>query len=312
VGAVDRHAARVGQRLRRRCIVTRVVHASLDGARPPSFGVAEGGGDLSPRVFTARWQTRVAGLLRTSGRQASTASVIEAARLAETLASLRDLALPGLDEMREASLATLCLGESAPWRLIETELVIGGAVGEIAADVPQMPLQADLTRWQRKLKLKPEALDRDVSLDLRSDAGLAKSLLLHRLNLINVPWGRLLDAGSSRGTFRESWKLRWDPEFSVRLAEALVHGTTVEQAAGNAAIATARKAATFRDISAAVRDCLLAGLGDAARVTIGVLQGAAAVTSDVAALAGAIPPLVDGPSIRHGTRDAGRGAAARW
>jgi hypothetical protein len=263
-----------------------------------SFGAADSS-DLSPRVFTARWQTRVAGLLRANGRQASTASVIEASRLAETLASLRDLALPGLDEMREASLATLCLGETAPWRLIETELVIGGAVGEIAADVPQMPLQADLTRWQKKLKLKPEALDRDVSLDLRADAGLAKSLLLHRLNLINVTWGRLLDAGSSRGTFRENWKLRWEPELSVRLAEALVHGTTVEQAAGNAAIAAARKAATFRDISAAVRDCLLAGLGDAARVTIGLLQGAAAVTSDVAALAGAIPPLVT--VLRYGT-----------
>jgi hypothetical protein len=259
----------------------------------------DSGGDLSPRVFTARWQARVAGLLRSSGRQASTASVIEATRLAETLASLRDLALPGLDEMREASLATLCLGETAPWRLIETELVIGGAVGEIAADVPQMPLQADLTRLQRKLKLKPEALDRDVSLDLRADAGLAKSLLLHRLNLINVPWGRLLDAGASRGTFRENWKLCWEPELSVRLAEALVHGTTVEQAAGNAAIAAARKAATFRDISAAVKGCLLAGLTDAARVTIAVLQGAAAATSDVAALAGAIPPLVT--VLRYGT-----------
>jgi uncharacterized protein DUF5682 len=260
----------------------------------------EAGGDLSPRVFTARWQARVAALLRASGRQASTASAIEAARLAETLASLRDLALPGLDEMREASLATLCLGESVPWRLIETELVIGGAVGEISDDVPQMPLQADLTRLQKRLKLKPEALDRDVSLDLRSDAGLAKSLLFHRLDLINVPWGRLTEAGSSRGTFRENWTLRWEPELSVRLAEALVHGTTVEQAAGNAAIASARKGgATFRDISAAVRGCLLAGLTEAARATIAILQGAAAATSDIAALAGAIPPLAS--VLRYGT-----------
>jgi Family of unknown function (DUF5682) len=257
------------------------------------------GDNLSPRVFTARWQARVAHLLRASGRQASTASAIEAARLAESLASLRDLALPGLDEMREASLATLCLGENAPWRLIEAELVIGGAVGEIADDVPQMPLQADLTRWQKKLKLKPEALDRDVSLDLRSDAGLAKSLLLHRLNLINVPWGRLTDAGSSRGTFRENWTLRWEPELSVRLAEALVHGTTVELASGNAAVAAARKAATFREISSAVQGCLLAGLTDAARVTIGILQGAAAASSDIAGLAGAIPPLAS--VLRYGT-----------
>ncbi|MBV8651947.1 MAG: hypothetical protein JO255_10810, partial [Alphaproteobacteria bacterium] len=255
--------------------------------------------DLSPRPFTARWQARVAGLLRASGRQASTASVIDAARLAETLAALRDLALPGLTEMREASLATLCFGETAPWQLIETELVVGSAVGEIADDVPQMPLQADLTRQQRKLKLAPEALDREVSLDLRSDAGLAKSLLLHRLNLINVPWGRIQHAGASRGTFRENWMLRWDPEFSVRLAETLVHGTTVEQAAGNAAIAAARAAGAVKAIADAVKNCLLAGLAEAARAAIGILQSAAAGTSDIAALAGAIPPLVT--VLRYGS-----------
>jgi hypothetical protein len=160
-------------------------------------------------------------------------------------------------------------------------------------------LQADLTRWQKKLKLKPEALERDVALDLRSESGLAKSLLLHRLNIINVPWGCLFEAGSSRGTFRENWKLRWDPEFSVRLAEALVHGTTVEQAAGNAAIAVARKANSFAEISAAVKNCLLAGLPGPARVTIGILQGAAAASSDIGALAGAIPPLVS--VLRYGT-----------
>ena len=156
-------------------------------------------------------------------------------------------------------LATLCQGEVAPWRIIEANLVIGGAVGEIDEGVPQMPLQADLARWQKKLKLKPEALDSDLSLDLRSESGLARSLLLHRLAPINVPWGRLLDAGSSRGTFRENWKLRWQPEFAVNLAEALVHGTTIEQAAGNAAIAAARKAQSLGQVSEAVKGCLLAG-----------------------------------------------------
>jgi len=259
----------------------------------------DSGGDLDPRTFTARWQARVADLLRSNGRETSTAAVIEAARLAHSLAALRDLALPGLDEMREASLATLCQGEIAPWRIIETELVIGGAVGEIDEGVPQMPLQADLARWQKKLKLKPEALDSDVSLDLRSEAGLAKSLLLHRLALINVPWGSLLDAGSSRGTFRENWRLRWQPEFSVNLAEALVHGTTVEQAAGNAAIGAARKVVSLSQLSDLVRGCLLAGLTGAARATISILQGAAAATSDVPALAGAVPPLAT--VLRYGT-----------
>lgn len=259
----------------------------------------EGPSPLAPNAFTSRWQARVAALLRKNGRPASTASVIEASRLAMSLAALRDLALPGLEEMREASLATLCEGEIAPFKLIEQQLVIGQRVGEIDPTVPQMPLAADLARWQKKLKLKPEAIDADVSLDLRSEAGLAKSLLLHRLTLINVPWGKPQGAGSSRGTFRENWQLRWEPEFSVRLAEALVHGTTVEQAAGNAAVAAAASATALAGISETVRGCLDAGLEQAADETIAILQREAAKSSDVGGLAGTIPPLVD--VLRYGT-----------
>ena len=254
---------------------------------------------LSPREFTARWQARVAELLREKGKPASTANVIEASRLAEALASMRELALPGLDELREAGLATLCDGEPAVWRLIEQKLVIGEAVGEIADDVPQMPLLADLTRQQKRLKLKPEALDKEVSLDLRSDAGLGKSLLLHRLLLINVPWGRQTGSGSSRGTFRENWVVRWDPEFSVRLVEALVHGTTVEQASGNAAAVNAKAAKSIGDISEIVSGCLNAGLESAANQTISILQAEATRTTDIGELAQAIPPLVT--VLRYGT-----------
>ncbi len=248
-------------------------------------------GGLSPRAFTAHWQTRVAALLRKSGRITATASVIEAARLAETLAALRELPLPGLQEMRDASLAALCDGETLPLRLIEDRLVIGDDVGAVDPDVPQVPLQADLTRQQKRLKLKPEALESELSVDLRTDAGLAKSLLLHRLNLIDVAWGRLSDPGGSRGTFRERWMLRWDPEFSVRLAEAIVHGPTIVEAARNAAVSRAREAADLGALSSIVQGCLLADLGEAARVAIRLLQAKAAATADIGALAGAAPPL---------------------
>src|SRR5581483_3327518 len=43
-----------------------------------------------------RWMTRVARLLRDEGLDASSASAIEAVRLAEALAALRDRHLPGL------------------------------------------------------------------------------------------------------------------------------------------------------------------------------------------------------------------------
>ncbi|CCD95899.1 conserved hypothetical protein [Bradyrhizobium sp. ORS 375] len=254
---------------------------------------------LDATGFTTRWQARVADLLRRNGRPASTAAVIEASRLAITLAALRDVALPGLAEMREASLATLCEGETALFRLIEQQLIIGQRVGEIDDSVPQMPLAVDLARWQRKLKLKPEALDSDIALDLRSEAGLAKSQLLHRLALLQVPWGRLQGSGQSRGSFRENWRLRWEPEFSVRLVEALVHGTTVAQAAGNAAVTNAQTATSLNAVAAIVSGCLEAGLSAAAETTIALLQQRSAATSDIADLTEAVPPLAE--ILRYGT-----------
>ena len=108
--------------------------------------------------------------------------------------AMRDLPVPGIAEMREASLAAMCDGNPIPLSMLERKLYIGERVGEIGECVPQNPLARDLAAWQRKTRLKPQDLEVEIKLDLRSDAGLLKSTLLHRLNLINVPWGKLTDA----------------------------------------------------------------------------------------------------------------------
>jgi len=254
---------------------------------------------LSPAEFAASWQARVANMLRAAGQDVATASAIEAARLALTLAALRGEPVPGLAEMRDASLAALCHGDAAPIRLVETRLLIGERIGAIDASVPQMPLALDLERWQRKARLKPEALEKQVALDLRSEAGLLKSTLLHRLLLIDVPWGRLLDSEAGRGTFREIWEIVWQPELSVKLAEALVHGVTIAQAAAGAAQARAEAGADVGVLADLVRACLLADLPDAASACIARLQAVAVDTADTVRLMKAVPPLV--AILRYGT-----------
>ena len=251
------------------------------------------------RDLAASWLSRVATLLRAEGQQASTASVIEAVRLAIALAGLRGHVMPGLAEMRDATLSALCHGDEAPFRIIETRLVIGDRVGQIDDGVPQMPLAADLARLQRRTRLVPEALEAEIAVDLRSEAGLLKSILLHRLNLIAVPWGRLVDAQAGRGTFREIWKLAWAPEFSVRLAEALVYGPTIEIAAAGAAVAQAAKSTIIAELTGLVRQCLLADLPDAAQTCIARLQAAAVNAADLTGLAEAVSPLVS--ILRYGT-----------
>lgn len=249
--------------------------------------------------FAAEWQARTAALLRNEGFAASTASAIEASRLALALAVMRNMRVPGLDEMREASLAALCHGEWAPLQIIERKLYIGERVGEIDDAVPQMPLARDLALWQKKTRLKPEDIDTEARLDLRSEAGLLKSTLLHRLAILNVPWGKLVEADTGRGTFREVWQLRWEPELSVRLAEALIHGPTIESAAAHSQIERARASTSVAEVAGLIRAALVADLPSAAQESISRLQALAVNTAEINDLMQAVAPLAD--VLRYGT-----------
>jgi Family of unknown function (DUF5682) len=250
------------------------------------------GGAFDPAWLAARWQARTAALLRSEGHAASTASAIEAARLSLSLAALRDRATPGLFEMREAALAALCHGDEIALKMVERRLYVGETVGEVDESAPQSPLARDLALWRKKTRLKPEDLETDIRLDLRTEAGLLKSTLLHRLSLINVPWGVLVEADGGRGTFREIWRLSWQPELSVALAEALVFGVTIEEAAGAATLDCAARSTSIAELADLVRAALVADLEGAAKNAISRLQEVAVNASDITDLMNAAPPLV--------------------
>ncbi|MEG8276957.1 DUF5682 family protein [Streptomyces sp. AHA2] len=245
-----------------------------------------------------RWMTKVAGLLREEDRIVSSAHVIEAVRLAETLAVMRGRPLPGLSETTDAVRAVMCEGSDVPLALVRDRLVVGDVLGEVPQTAPAVPLQRDLDRLQRRLRLKPEALGRELELDLRKDTDAARSRLLHRLRLLGIAWGEPAASRSSTGTFRETWRLRWEPELSVRIAEAGVWGTTVLSAATAKAEADAVAAQGLADVTALAERCLLAELPDALPTVMRILADRAALDADVGHLAQALPALVR--SLRYG------------
>ncbi|WP_428240184.1 DUF5682 family protein [Gynuella sp.] len=238
------------------------------------------------------WLTRVTQALRNSGQVISSASVIEAVRLSHSLAAVRNRPSPGFEEIREAVIACLCFGEPLIWNQLETQLLLGHAVGSIPEHAPLAPLLEDLQKQQKRHKLKAEALDRELSLDLRSEAGLGKSILLHRLNILNVPWGKITDAGGSRGTFRERWQLSWQPEFAVQLVENLVYGSTIEQAAGNRLSEVLASEHNLTQLAETTQLALEAQLNSAAETGLAQLDQRAAHTSDALELLESIAPLV--------------------
>ncbi|MEU6809137.1 DUF5682 family protein [Streptomyces sp. NPDC046831] len=245
-----------------------------------------------------RWLTKVAGLLREEDRIVSSAHVIEAVRLAGTLAAMRGRPLPGLSETTDAVRAVMCDGSDVPLALVRDRLVVGDVLGQVPESAPAVPLQRDLARLQRRLRLTPEALEKEIELDLRKENDAGRSRLLHRLRLLGVGWGEPTASRGSTGTFRETWRLRWEPELSVRIAEAGVWGTTVLGAATAKAEADALAAQALGEVTALAEHCLLADLPEALPVVMRVLADRAALDADVGHLAQALPALVR--SLRYG------------
>jgi hypothetical protein len=249
-----------------------------------------------------RWLVGVAGVLRDEGQPVSSAHVIEAVRLAEALARMRGRPLAGLGEVSEATRAVLCDGDELRLALVNRRLVVGERLGAVPDDTPSMPLVADLTARQRRLRMRPSPLESDLDLDLRRDIDAERSRLLHRLRLLGVEWGApAAEHGGGRrglGTFWESWRLCWRPEFAVDLVEAGGYGTTVVGAATAKAAELAAQADSLERVAALVERCLLADLRESLPVVLKALDERVALDADVSHLMAALPALAR--TLRYG------------
>ncbi len=248
--------------------------------------------------ITSSWLTRAARILREDGFDVAPANVIEAVRLAETLATMRESALPGLPEMNEAIQTLFCFGDSSPLLLLEKKLLIGDCLGRVPDQLPKVPLQEDLQSQQKRLRLKVSAVESTIELDLRNETGLERSALLHRLLLLNLPWGKRSGSRAGKGTFKEIWELRWQPEFEIRLVELSPWGADISTAAHRYVSEQVKNSTSLADVASHIDTLLLADLPGALNDAIIQLQKLSAASGDVAELMQALPRLVN--VIRYG------------
>ena len=185
----------------------------------------------TPNNVAITWLTQVARLLRAEDLDASTAQVIDAVRLSDTLAAIRGRSSPGLDEYNEAALTVFCFGNALPLQLIRDKLIVGDKLGEVPNETPMIPLQRDLQAAQKRLRMKPEAGQSTLKLDLRKESHLERSHLLNRLMILEIHWGHKENLSNTGGTFTEVWQLKWQPELTIDLIEKSVWGNTIIQAA---------------------------------------------------------------------------------
>ncbi len=173
---------------------------------------------------------KAAHLLRAEDLSISPGHAIEAARLAKRslpCAGIRCLAWPNSKKPCKRSSA---LGRTPPCGSSASGCSSVSAWGRCCVRT-RYAAPARPERRPKRLRLQPSAAPELLDLDLRKPLQRERSQLLHRLNLLGIPWGRQHAARGAKGTFHELWQIEWQPEFSVRLIEASLWGNTVREAA---------------------------------------------------------------------------------
>jgi hypothetical protein len=239
-----------------------------------------------------RWLTRVAKLFRTKKMDVSTAHVIEAFRLAQALAGLRSLSRPGLLEFNEATQSVICGGDKVLLKLVEEELIVARNIGQVPRDLPKHPLQSDFELYQKKFRLECGEQRKEYELDLRKALDLNRSKFLHRAEMLGIGWGTKYLAGS-KGTFKEMWALRWEPEIMIRLMDQSIWGNTVEEACARFVLDACQKADAITEVAELIQKAIPAELFEVVDQMLIRIHELATLSSDIPDLMRALSPLVE-------------------
>jgi len=216
-----------------------------------------GAGNRAPRFYQHLWEATRAGrpgdLLiehviavlkqgRLDGEALSSADAIAVCQHAGMLARLRGRPLPVLDDIHDALITCCCKGdpreEGRHLQKAIDAVDIGSQLGKVTPALGQLPIIDDFHRQIERLKLE-EVMSREkrlaVVLDKRQEDANEKSIFLHRLRFLGIPFAELAEAPTgdfATGTlFREKWALKWNPKVEAELVELNLYGDTVETAA---------------------------------------------------------------------------------
>ncbi|WP_438446964.1 DUF5682 family protein [Gorillibacterium sp. sgz5001074] len=292
-----------------------------------------GAGNQAPAYYELFWQclqqgdpgrlpavylSRIAGYLRGSGTHRSTASVIEGVRLAEALASLHGGSRPTWRDLRDAAAVVFGYGELSVIAEALARADVGTAIGSLPEGVSQTPIQDDLKRELKRLKLDKyrSAVAASLELDLRENRrvkseeaaylDLNRSVLLHRLELLGISFAKKARLSQDSATWAEQWTLRWTPEAEIETVESTLKGETVELAAAFVLHERLQECADIAEAARIIRsacDCGLPSLMEQARSVLQRLAVDAGDYGQIAATAYDLSVIIGYGTIRRTDTD---------
>ena len=243
------------------------------------------------------WVSRIAALLRKKDMDISVAHVIETVRLAQTTAALRGLPAPTLEEYNEAVTTVMGFGDDMLLQLVRESLIVGNRLGKVPEAVPKVPLLIDVERLQKRLRVPFTAEIKEMTLDLRKETDLDRSLFFHRLALLDIDWAKP-ESASGKGTFKEKWSLYHRPEQIVCIIERAVWGNTVEEAVQKYVSDRMTGITRIPELTGLLDRVIPANLPELVEAMTIRLDRLSAASTDIVEMMEAVPDLVN--IVRYG------------
>ena len=288
-----------------------------------------GAGNKAPAYYSLLWEalqrgnlqyvshaylSRIAGYQREHGTPVSSAEVIEAVRLADSLAGLRGGGAPVLRDLRDAAVTCLGGGSFPAVSLAIADTEIGTAIGSLPEGVSRTSIQEDFYRQlkERKLEKYRDITAQDLPLDLRENRNVSsqkaafldlhRSFFLHQLRILGIHFAGQQKVNQDNATWAEHWVIRWTPEAEIELVEAALKGDTVEQAASFVMKERVENAPDMSEIALVIEDAFTCGMASAVAYATAALQAMAvdaASLEELAATANRLSVVVQYGDIRH-------------
>lgn len=288
-----------------------------------------GAGNKAPAYFHLMWDglngeglqsvastylVKLAAAHRNAGNIVSSAEVIEAVRLAQTLAQMRGSQYPCLQDLKDAAITTIGHGNYSELAVAFADTEIGKTIGYLPEGVARTSVQEDFYRQLKKLKLERfrtaelQRLDLDLreKLNVKSqDAALLdlnRSFFLHRLRVLGIHFANPLRSKQDNANWGEYWELRWTPEVEIEVVESSLLGDTIEGAAAFALKERAELASSIDQAAGIFQDAFLCGMPAAAEHALTVLQSLSvdsAALTEVAATADKLSLVVRYGDLRR-------------
>lgn len=271
-----------------------------------------GAGNKAPAYYSLLWEalqrgnlhyashaylSRIAGYQREHGTPVSSAEVIEAVRLANSLAELRGGKAPVLRDLRDAAVTCLGGGCFSAVSLAIADTEIGTAIGSLPEGVSRTSIQEDFYRQLKEWKLEKyrDITAQDLPLDLRENRrvssqkaaflDLQRSFFLHRLRVLGIHFAVPQKVNQDNATWAEHWVVRWTPEAEIELVEAALKGDTVAQAASFAMKERVETAPDMSGIALVIEDAFTCGMASAVIYATAALQAMAVDAASLEELA---------------------------